>query len=336
MKYFCTLFDKGFLLKGLALHESLMRHTGDFTLWILCMDAETRGALEKLRLPNVRLLSLPDIEDEKLLAAKKTRNVREYCWTLSSSLTLWVLEHNDINSLAYLDADTYFFSSPEPIYREFESASVLIIPHRLFHTRKSKEAEVGKYNVSMPIFRKDENGLACLRWWREECIKWCFDRVADGRYGDQKYLDYFEEKFQGVRVLGHLGANVATWNIEGKKVTRRNGCVYIDDVPLIFFHYSGFGLYPPSLLLPYGPDIFHKYTKASPEKDLIYRPYAQALYRALRRVRSINLNWSFGLTPRPTLKQTLKEFWHNFIHYPLRRLAKKMVRCREQKIDNRI
>ncbi|MSU55017.1 MAG: glycosyl transferase [Candidatus Taylorbacteria bacterium] len=323
--HFCTLFDKGFLLKGVALHESLVKHAENFTLWILCMDTETRTTLEKLNLENVLLLSLQDIETEAVLNAKKTRNNREYCWTLSSVLTLYVMERNDIESIAYLDADTYFFSSPETIYKEFENHSILIIPHRLFWTRKDKEKEVGKYNVSLPIFRKDENGLACLHWWQDRCLEWCFDRIEPNRYGDQKYLDFFEEKFMGVHPLQNEGANVATWNMEGKEVTKKNGVVYIGDTPLIFFHYSGFVLYPPTPLLPYGPDIFHKYTKTSPAKDLIYRPYAKTLYRILDQIRHVDPQWSHGLTPRPPLKKSLREFWHNTFHYPSRRATKKLL-----------
>ena len=213
-RHFCTLFDKGFLFKGLALHDSLMRHTSDFTLWILCMDEESHTTLTKLSLRNVRLLTLRDVEDEELKIAKKNRSPRKYCFTLSPSLPLYILKNNNVESIAYLDADLYFFNSPEVVYEEMGDGSIMIIPQHLGPTRKDKEKEVGKYNVGMLIFRKDKNGLACLEWWREQCLLYCDDQIKPGHYDDQKFLDYFEEKFKGVYVLKNRGANLAPWNIE--------------------------------------------------------------------------------------------------------------------------
>ena len=141
-RYFCTLFDKGFLLKGLALHGSLTKHVADgFTLWILCMDEETNTILQKLNLPNVRLLTLFDVEDETLQTARANRSPRKYCFTLSPSLPLFLLKNNDIESITYLDADLYFSSSPEVVFEEMGANSIMIIPHHLGETRKEKEKE---------------------------------------------------------------------------------------------------------------------------------------------------------------------------------------------------
>ena len=31
------------------------------------------------------------------------------------------------------------------------------------------------------LFRRDENGLACLNWWRDRCNEWCNKRLEDGK-----------------------------------------------------------------------------------------------------------------------------------------------------------
>jgi len=322
---FCALFDKGFLLKGLALHQSLMRHAGNFTLWILCMDTETYEMLIKLNLPNVHLLKLSEIEDEKLQAAKKNRSLRKYCFTLSPSLPLYILKNNDIESITYLDADLYFFASQEVIYQEMGNNSIMIIPHHLPATRKDKEKEVGKYNVGMLIFKNDSNGLACLNWWKEQCLLYCDDEVRPGHYDDQGYLDYFEEKFNGVHVLQNRGADLAPWNIEGRRICARGDNIFVDNDRLVFFHFSGFQLYPKSAFLPYGPQTFRQYTRSSPAKDLIYKPYAKCLYQMLSKVKKIKPGWNRGLEARPGSGKNIEEFFNNSIHYPARRLAKNIL-----------
>ena len=70
----------------------------------------------------------------------------------------------------------------------------------------------GIYNVGWVSVRRRDDGIAALRWWRERCIEWCYDRVEGDRFADQRYLDRLPELFAGVHVIEHLGANLAPWN----------------------------------------------------------------------------------------------------------------------------
>ena len=61
-RHYCTYFDHRYLPLGLALHESLMRHGGEFTLWVLAFDREAAEFLEAAALPNVRVGPLETLE----------------------------------------------------------------------------------------------------------------------------------------------------------------------------------------------------------------------------------------------------------------------------------
>ena len=41
-----------------------------------------------------------------------------------------------------------------------------------------------------------------------------------------------------VKVIFNTGANVAIWNIKNYKILKRNNKIYIDDFPLIFYHFA--------------------------------------------------------------------------------------------------
>lgn len=241
MLNFCTYFDSNYLIKGLALYSSLVRHAGAFKLWVLCFDRECFNSLEKLNLPNIIPVKLSEFEacDEELLKAKGNRSKIEYYFTSTPSLMLYVLNHNPaVDTITYLDSDIYFYSGLTEMDEKFRGNSMLIIEHRFAPHQKYSERH-GKFNVGYVSARRDENGISCLNWWRSRCNEWCYDKVEKYRFADQKYLDCWPELFKGVRILEHKGANLAPWNLSNYNLNYENGKVTVDGQALIFFHFQG-------------------------------------------------------------------------------------------------
>jgi len=100
----------------------------------------------------------------------------------------------------------------------------------------------GIFNVEYLTFRRDKYALECLNWWRDRCNEWCYARHEAGKYGDQKYLDDWPQRFKGIVVSRHPGAGLAPWNAEQFRFTSRNGHPYIADDPVIFHHFHGLKL----------------------------------------------------------------------------------------------
>lgn len=242
MYCYCTYFDWNYASRGLALYRSLERHCPSFRLWVLCMDSRCYDILSQLHLEHICLVRLEDLEkdDERLLAAKQNRRRIEYYFTCTPSLPLFILSHwPGVDLITYLDADLFFFSDPAPIYEEIADHSIAIIPHR-FPTGFRHLEDSGIYNVGWLSFRRDRDGLACLHWWRDQCLEWCYDRKENGRFADQKYLDDWPSRFENVVVLRHKGANLAPWNLANYVVAVDHTVISVDDEPLIFYHFQGF------------------------------------------------------------------------------------------------
>jgi hypothetical protein len=276
---YCTYFDSRYLTRGLALWESLSRHCAPFELHALCLDDAAYDALVALALPSLVPLRLAELEaaDPELLRVKPSRSTIEYYFTLTPSLTLHILRGG--RDVTYLDADLFFFDSIEPLFDEFGGASIGIIRHR-FPPALAELEQWGVFNVGCVIFRNDANGRACLEWWRERCLEWCYDRIEGDRFADQKYLDRWPSLFEGVKVLEHRGANVAPWNAGGSDF-RDGGGVLVDGAPLLFYHFHGLRSWSASLW-QLG---FARY-RTSPPRLLVkrvYRPYIAALHDFARR-----------------------------------------------------
>jgi len=291
---FCTLFDRNYLFKGLALYESLEQHAGDFTLWILCMDDVVYETLEKMALSHARPIRMSDFEDERLLEVKPTRSAGEYCWTCTPSLPLYLLEHHpDIELVTYIDADLFFFNDPGPAFAEMEHASIGIMEHRYSARWSHMAADSGVYVVQFMSFRNDERALEALSWWRERCIEWCYHRIEDGKMGDQRYVDDWLERFQRVIVYQHKGAGLAPWNFERYQLSLRGGAVFVDDVPLIFYHFHSFEIHDDDA---HFTAAYDEYKVRRRLKHLVYEPYVGAIKRAIALTRQTDPDYSFGIT----------------------------------------
>lgn len=268
--------------------DSLHAHCPRSVVWVLCMDDETYAILNALSLPDTHAIALRHVEEANpaLEAVRHERSLLEYYFSCTPFVPAYVFSINpEIDQITYLDADLYFFAAPAAVFAEIGSGSVAIIPQRVSPVRRPLSVEkIGVYNVSWVTFRRDPNGLTALHWWCERCIEWCYNRYEDGKYGDQKYLDDWPNRFANVVVLHHKGANLARWNVGNFRLAvDHNHRVYVDGQPLIFYHFSGLTRLATGVYEPRFPDYL-KPTRVL-RRD-IYQPYLNAIDAVNRKLTS--------------------------------------------------
>ncbi len=246
------MFDSAYLTRGIALYRSLARTNSDFTLFVVCLDEDSLKLLDALAEPSIRSIPLAEIEatDPEFYATKQTRGVVDYYFTLSPVLPLHILRtHPEIDIITCLDADLIFYANPDILYEELGDGAVFIVPHRFADHLKWRE-QCGLYNVQCQMFRNDARGLACLNWWRERCVEWCRNELVDGKYADQKYLDEFPRRFDGVVVSQVKGAGLAPWNWMRYDIDIADaGKPTVDGEPLVFYHFQGVKLLSRHLVM---------------------------------------------------------------------------------------
>jgi hypothetical protein len=269
----------------------------------------------------VNCISLADVETEELLKVKAGRGVAEYCWTLSSCFTWHVMqEHAEIDFLTYVDADLLFYSDVQPLYEEIGDASIAIIEHRF--TPRLKEREVnGRFCVEWVSFRRDEQGLACLSRWRDQCLEWCYYRLEDGKMGDQKYLDEWPSRYSSCHILMHPGAGIAPWNYAQYSFgADGHGNILVEGAPLVFYHFHQFQLLDNGEF----DRLSTFYTSECPEPALVYEAYEAELKTCLRSVREIVPGFKAGL--KPVSKVWARRFVQQFVPMWAKEIARRFLR----------
>jgi len=235
-EHFCTLFDHKFLPMGMSLHQSLMDHAQPFHLWIVCMDELVEQQLRILDLPQITLISLQEIETPELLAVKPARSRGEYCWTMTSFTFTSVFKvQPDIERVTYIDADLFFFRNPQILLKEFkESDRDILITEHGYAPEYDQTLFAGRFCVQFITVRNNTNALIVIDWWQKKCLEWCFGKLEDGKFGDQKYLDMWLILFPDKIWISQQKENIlAPWNVNyfGKHLGKQ-----LDPV---FYHFHG-------------------------------------------------------------------------------------------------
>lgn len=238
MMNFSILFDANYLNKGIALYLSIAKYTSDFTLYVMALDRKCQTKLQLIGFKNIVVESIADVDDPELAKAKGNRSRVEFCWTCGSYVTDYFFRKYNLSHIIYLDSDLMFFSSPQVLQDEYfnKNASVGLVSHFM------KYPLFGEYCTQYVYFKNDENGSKCLRWWRDSCLKWCYSKVEDGKYGDQLYLNYFAERFKNVFGTENRGAGIAYWNIEYYHFKGNETFFGKQHWSNVFFHYSGINM----------------------------------------------------------------------------------------------
>ena len=302
MLNYCTLFDVQYLNRGLVTYESLMTASeGKAHLYVFAFDDKCHEILMQMSLPNLTVIQLHEFEDEALLAIKPTRTRGEYCWTSTSSTILYCIEKFQLPQCIYIDADMFFYADPQILIDEMPADKHVLITEHRYTPQYDKVKLSGKYCVQFMYFDNSEASLEVLKWWRARCLEWCFNRHEDGKFGDQKYLDDWTERFPCVHELRHLGGGLAPWNIQrydyqvvkdkfllilknNKNLNENYTYTEGEEVEPIFFHFHGVKLYENGGAV-YAPKM---YILNKNTRQILYEPYLQKLQVAQQKLRSFD------------------------------------------------
>ncbi len=295
MKFFATYFDKNYIHFFLTLYESLQTHCNDFVFYAVCLDDVAFQRVSEKKLPKVIAISFSEYEktNPDLLKVKPTRSKVEYIFTLGPSVLMHLFDtYPEIDLLTYLDSDLYFFDNPQYIFDELSNHDIGIISHKLTGWKKKYEIH-GIYNVGWVSFRRSEQGLACLKQWRDDCLDWCYDKVEPTRYADQKYLDKWQAQYSNLKVIEQPGANLAPWNVGDYELSFELLALSFEPqilvssklkakssrlkAPLVFYHFSSLKQ-RKSWLFTVGTSMYH-FRLTGILRHKIYGVYIPALQK---------------------------------------------------------
>ena len=260
---------------------------------VLAMDDYTHDILKlspfRHQLNLIRLNEIEDYEGQ-LIKVKSQRTIAEYCWTLTPIIMKYVLDSNPlVQRLTYLDSDLYFFNDYNDILEEINATSIAIIEHR-YPVKLSYMSVAGRFNVEWVTFTRHRDAVNCLGRWYVQCLDWCYAVAADGKFGDQRYLDDWPILYKNIVVIQNVGAGVAPWNYSNYNIHEYKGKLMVDEWPLIFYHFHQYKITRKL----YAFYMSRAYSRQGNMPIPIYRIYDAAITKSIAEICSIDPSFDYG------------------------------------------
>ena len=226
---FFTICSKNFLAYAHTLHDSLQaQHPGAKFYVALCdrLDGMVDPAAEPFEILPMETLGIPD-----LAGMIERYNITELNTSIKPFVFEYLFEHRGEARVVYLDPDILVVSPLADVDAALgRDACAVMTPHVLdpaehVEIDDIKMLQLGIYNLGFLALARSPRVLEIVRWWQRRLERQCVIDLPNGLFVDQKWADLLPCFIPDTLILRHPGYNVAYWNLQQRKVERRDGAV---------------------------------------------------------------------------------------------------------------
>ena len=249
----CTIIAKNYVAFARVLTDSFLEHHPDGTVSVLVIDHEP-GYID----PDAERFDLytpADLEIDGFDDMAMAYDVLELSTAVKPSFLRHLMDKKESGRVVYLDPDIEVTDSLQPVDDLIAEHGIVLIPHLTAPIpddgEKPSETDIliaGVYNLGFIGVGRGGAADRMLTWWAGWLRDHCTVDPARGYFVDQRWMDLVPGMFPELHVLRDHGYDVAYWNVHARELSERDGRVWIDGVPLRFYHYSGFDPEKPHAL----------------------------------------------------------------------------------------
>lgn len=246
-----TTCSANHLAQAKSFGDSLIKHNPDYTLMIGLVD-KLEGRVTPDYYYPYQIVEAESLQIPQFGEMFKRYTTLELNCALKSFFVQYALDTHQPDIIFFLDTDILVFDPFQFLEQELLTHSILITPHitKPFPQDDLKPQEkdilkTGIYNAGFFALRNDNIGRALMNWWKERMIDQCYERPKEGLNVDQNWLNFVPLYFERVKIISHSGCNIAYWNFHERSVTKQKEKYFVNDLPLVFFHYSGYSIKNP-------------------------------------------------------------------------------------------
>ena len=276
----CTIVARNYLAQARVLSDSFLRHHADGSFTTLLLDDLEREVDEAAEPFDVVHVDEIGIEADELFRMAMIYDVLEF----ATAVKPWFLDtllEGGMDHIVYFDPDIEVFAPLDDIAELAREHGIVLTPHVTepmprdgLEPSERTILRAGVHNLGFVAVGAGARDF--LDWWAVRLARDCLVDPDEGQFVDQRWVDFVPSLFDH-HVLRDPGCNVATWNLNTREVTWKDGSYFVNGQPLRFYHYSGFNPEFPHLLSKFQGDTPRIVLSDRPAVAQLCREYAASL-----------------------------------------------------------
>lgn len=172
--------------------------------------------------------------------------------------TYFFKNYAEAEKVIYFDPDIIVYQPLTSLLENLATNDAVLTPHictPINDTKSPNELHhlnTGVFNLGFGAFRRSVASLDYISWWERKLRNECKIALCDGLFVDQNWMNFTPLFLEKTHIEKNPGYNAAYWNLHERYFTIQNEVYYVNnDIPLIFFHYSGYDPRKPKEISKY-------------------------------------------------------------------------------------
>ncbi len=244
-----TLCSNNYLAQANVLKESFLKFNPDFKFYIGLVD-EISSEIDYSIFEPAIITPISKIKSLNINELIAKYDIIEFNTCVKPSVFKYIIEENsNAEIIYYIDPDICFYNPIEFVNQILRDKAIVLTPHITspiisddFLPSENLFLNYGVYNLGfIGINAKKSSAIKMLNWWEEKTLNLGYNRVLDGLFVDQLWINFVPIYYDDVEVIKSYNFNMAPWNLHERhivSVNEDNEIILNDNTKLVFYHFS--------------------------------------------------------------------------------------------------
>ncbi|MDJ0743967.1 MAG: glycosyltransferase [Xenococcaceae cyanobacterium MO_167.B27] len=248
-----TICSNNYLPYVRVLFNSLKKYHPESELFLCLADKKDHNF--PLKLDNIQIVEAEKLNITNFLDFAFRYDIMEFNTALKPFMMQLLIEEYKFEQVIYLDPDIELFAPMESVVSALDNGADFVITP---HITQPSEGDAypgdigvmqsGIYNLGFIAVSNSKDVISFIHWWGRKLRFQCVNDQLNGIFVDQKFINLLPAFYDKVKILRDTNLNVAYWNLVQRKLEKKDNNWYIDEKPLVFFHFSGININNNKLL----------------------------------------------------------------------------------------